>query len=109
MFDGQNHTHALTTAFGALGGFAAAPKWWTDASQSSIVQLLALTVLVYQGGGNLNWTYSLAVAVLFTVVMNASGYLSIDAAPVVSEEEPPAEEEAATEAAAPPAEFYYNY
>ena len=72
MFEGKNHMHAMTTAFGALGGFAAAPEWWTDASQGALVQLAALTVLVFQGGGGLDWAYSLAVAVVFTILVKMS-------------------------------------
>ena len=124
MFEGQNHVHAMTTAFGSLGGFAAAPGWWTDASQNAMVQLAALTVLIFQGGGALNWSYSLAVAVVFTILMKMSSSLQ------VAEDKPAAPAQQATNgaaAAAPPAqeadgaeagenadeaaatEYYYNY
>jgi hypothetical protein len=128
MFEGQNHVHAMTTAFGSLGGFAAAPGWWTDASQNAMVQLAALTVLIFQGGGALNWSYSLAVAVVFTILMKMSSSLQ------VAEEKPaaPAQQGANGDAAAAAAaaaaaqeangaeagenadeaaatEYYYNY
>jgi len=124
MFEGQNHVHAMTTAFGSLGGFAAAPGWWTDASQNAMVQLAALTVLIFQGGGALNWSYSLAVAVVFTILMKMSSSLQVaedkPAAPAqqaangAAAAAPPAQEadgaeagENADEAAA--TEYYYNY
>lgn len=114
MFEGKNHMHAMTTAFGALGGFAAAPAWWTDASQGALVQLAALTVLVFQGGGGLDWSYSLAVAVVFTIIVKMTSSMQV-AVPSVSltvgtpvapaaPAAPPAEENPAA-----PTEYYHNY
>jgi hypothetical protein len=111
MFEGKNHMHAMTTAFGALGGFAAAPEWWTDASQGALVQLAALTVLVFQGGGGLDWAYSLAVAVVFTILVKmsssmqaASPSVSLTVTPAAAPVAPPAEENPAA-----PTEYYHNY
>ena len=111
MFEGQNHVHALATAMGSLGGFAAAPAWYTEASKGAIVQLLALTVLVYQGGGALDWQYALAVAIVFTILVKVTSSMQVPAVPIsvtvgapAAAAAPPAEEEAA---ASP--EYYHNY
>jgi len=111
MFEGQNHVHALATAMGSLGGFAAAPAWYTEASKGAIVQLLALTVLVYQGGGALDWQYALAVAIVFTILVKVTSSMQVPAIPIsVTVGTPaaaagaPAEEEAT---ASP--EYYHNY
>lgn len=109
MFDDKNHAHAIATAFGSLGGFAAAPAWWTEASQNAAVQLFALTVLIWQGGGALDWSYSLAAAIIFTIAMRMMSSMQVSApapaeAPAASEEDVAAED-----AAAPPTEYYHNY
>lgn len=111
MFEGQNHVHALATAMGSLGGFAAAPAWYTEASKGAIVQLLALTVLVYQGGGALDWQYALAVAIVFTILVKVTSSMQVPAVPIsvtvgapATATAPPAEEEAAAAA-----EYYHNY
>ena len=111
MFEGKNHMHAMTTAFGALGGFPPAPAWWTEASQGALVQLLALTVLVFQGGGALDWAYSLAVAVVFTIIVKMSSSrqvavptVSLTVAAPAAPAAPPTEESPAA-----PTEYYHNY
>tara|TARA_B100000902_G_C27293561_1_gene908624 strand:- start:2050 stop:2415 length:366 start_codon:yes stop_codon:yes gene_type:complete len=121
MFEGKNHVHAMTTAFGALGGFAPAPAWWTDAAQNGLVQILALTVLVYQGGGGLDWTYSLAVAVCFTVLVKLTSSLEVGgvtagAAVGAAADAAQGAADSATDAVAgkeevppPPTEYYHNY
>ena len=114
MFEGKNHMHAMTTAFGALGGFPPAPAWWTEASQGALVQLLALTVLVFQGGGALDWAYSLAVAVVFTIIVKMTSSMQV-AVPTVSltvgAPAAPAAPvaPAAEESPAAPTEYYHNY
>ena len=114
MFEGKNHMHAMTTAFGALGGFPPAPAWWKEASQGALVQLLALTVLVFQGGGALDWSYSLAVAVVFTILVKMTSSMQV-AVPTVSltvgapvAPAAPAAP-AAEESPAAPTEYYHNY
>lgn len=114
MFEGQNHAHAMATAFGSLGGFGPAPAWYSEASKGALVQLLALTVLVWQGGGALDWQYSLAVAIVFTVLVRVTSSMQVPAVPIsVTVGAPAAEEEAAApaaeEAPAAPTEFYHNY
>ncbi len=75
MFEGKNHLFALATAIGSLGGFQPAPEWFTSASKSSIWQILMGAVLIYQGGGNLDFTYSLCFAILFFTLVKLSNYL----------------------------------
>ena len=93
MFAGQNHLHAVCTALGSLGGFQAAPQWWSNLAQHALFQVLALTVLIYQGGGGLNWTYSLVVAAAFYAAVHMSGFVGFK----VVREAPAAEEAPATE------------
>lgn len=112
MFEGKNHVHAMTTAFGALGGFPPAPAWWTDASKSAVVQLLALTVLVYQGGGALDVSYSLAVAVVFTIICKMTSSMQVNPLPISVTLAAPAAVAAPPVAETPPTaptEFYHNY
>ena len=111
MFDDKNHAHAIATAFGSLGGFSAAPRWWTEASQGALVQLAALTVLVFQGGGGIDWTYSLAVAVVFTILVKMTSSMQVVAPAVSLTVTPPAAPAApaAEENPAAPTEYYHNY
>ena len=81
MFDKHNHIHALTTAIGTMGGMQPQPAWIQAASQYSLWQILMGTILVYQGGGALDWPYSFVVAVIFFLAINLSSYIEIGAAP----------------------------
>ncbi|MDA7573742.1 hypothetical protein N8751_00505 [bacterium] len=99
MFEGQNHVHAFATAVGTLGGFQAQPEWFADAAQTPVWQILMAAVLVYQGGGGLDVTYSLVVAVLFFLLVEMSKYIKF------SKGEEPASEEKEIESP----EFYSNY
>ena len=63
FYNNKNHTHAFATVLGTMGGFQAQPEWFTSLSESSVWQILMATVLVYQGGGNLDIVYSLCVAI----------------------------------------------
>ena len=76
MFGKHNHTFALATAVGSLGGFQEAPDWFKSASKTSIWQVLMLAVLIYQGGGQLDFTYSIAFAILFYLMVSVSGYVT---------------------------------
>jgi len=77
MFEDKNHVHAITTAIGTLGGFQAAPEWFNTLSKTSVWNILMSAVLVYQGGGNLDFVYSLVVATLFYLVMHLTKYVEI--------------------------------
>mgnify|MGYP001378870451 CR=1 FL=1 len=77
FFEG-NHLFALCTAFTSIGGYAPQPIWWYQLSQYFVVQIFALTVLIYQGGGGLNWGYSLSIALLFTILLNLSKYVTFN-------------------------------
>ena len=109
MFDDKNHAHAIATAFGSLGGFSAAPTWWTEASQNAAVQLFALTVLIWQGGGALDWSYSLAAAIVFTIAMRMMSSMHVNAPVVPIEVVTAPEENPAEEQPAAPTEYYHNY
>ena len=76
MFGKHNHTFALATAIGSLGGFQEAPDWFKSASSTSIWQVLMLAVLIYQGGGQLDFTYSIVFAILFYSLVSITGYIS---------------------------------
>lgn len=78
MMMAQNHIHALATAFASLGGFQDQPKWFKSIKNNYVWQIFCLSVLIYQGGGNLDFMYSLSVAALFFTVMHFSNYLQID-------------------------------
>ena len=80
MFENHNHVHAVTTAIGTLGGFQSAPEWFSAAAKNSIWQILMAAVLVYQGGGNLDFGYSLVVAILFYTAVEMSRYIAFGAA-----------------------------
>lgn len=98
MFEGHNHVAAFATAVGTLGGFQSAPEWFTSAAQTPVWQILMASVLVFQGGGSLDPWYSLVVAILFYMLVEASKYISFSK----TEESAPAQEESAPE-------FYANY
>lgn len=78
MFDNQNHIHAIATAIGTLGGFQEQPDWFKAVAKTSIWQVLMCAVLVYQGGGNLDFTYSLVIAILFYSIVKLTGYLKFN-------------------------------
>jgi hypothetical protein len=79
MFEGKNHVHAIATAVGTLGGFQDAPGWFKSVSKTAIWQILMGTVLVFQGGGHLDFSYSLTVGILFYLFVTLSNYLSFSA------------------------------
>ena len=121
MFADKNHIHAITTAIGTLGGFQAAPSWFQDLSKHALWNILMAAVLVYQGGGNLDFTYSLVVATLFYLAMHLTKYVEVGGGDdTLSQEETGAEfsegeetagQEAAQEAAQEEAKesFYGDY
>lgn len=76
FYNNKNHTHAFATVLGTMGGFQSQPEWFTSLSESSIWQILMATVLVYQGGGNLDIVYSLCVAIAFFIIIELSRYVS---------------------------------
>ena len=75
MFENQNHIYALATVIGTMGGFQQQPEWFKNIASKPIWQILMSTILVYQGGGNLDFTYSLVVAVLFYIVVHLSDFM----------------------------------
>lgn len=77
MFDKplENHIHAIATVIGTMGGFQPSPIWWQDASKTAIWQILVSSILVYQGGGRLDYPYSLTVAILFYVFITFTTYI----------------------------------
>ena len=78
MFENQNHLYALATVIGTMGGFQQQPEWFKSISTTSIWQILMSTVLVYQGGGNLDFTYSLVISILFYIAVHLSNYIKIN-------------------------------
>ena len=93
MFADKNHVTAIATAIGTLGGFQAAPEWFNTLSKTSVWNILMATVLVYQGGGNTDFVYSLVVATLFYLFIHLTKYVEIGAAEVNDEDEPTLPEE----------------
>ena len=85
MFGDKNHVVAIATAIGTLGGFQAAPEWFNTLAKTSIWNILMGSVLVYQGGGNLDYVYSLVVATLFYLVVHLTKYVEIGASGVAEE------------------------
>ena len=75
MFDSQNHLLALATVMGTLGGFQNQPKWFAALSKYSLFQILMGAILVYQGGGGQSISYSLAVSVVFFIVVTISNQI----------------------------------
>ena len=71
----ENHIHALASVVLSMGGFQPAPQWWKDASKTAIWQILMSSILVYQGGGRLDYPYSLTVAILFYILITFTTYL----------------------------------
>lgn len=100
MFEGQNHVHAFATAVGTLGGFQSAPEWFSSAAKTPVWQILMAAVLIYQGGGNLDVWYSLVVAILFFMLVEASKYITFSKSDEVAV--------STTEEEASP-EYYANY
>tara|TARA_B100001093_G_scaffold499897_1_gene549663 strand:+ start:245 stop:574 length:330 start_codon:yes stop_codon:yes gene_type:complete len=109
MFENHNHVHAVTTAIGTLGGFQSAPEWFTKAAQNSIWQILMASVLVYQGGGGLDWGYSVVVAILFYTAVEMSRYIAFGGAKDLAPAEEAPVGESAAEEAPQQEEYYYNY
>ena len=97
MFENQNHIHALATVIGTMGGFQQQPEWFKSISSTVVWQILMAAILVYQGGGNFDFTYSLVVATLFYIAIHFSNYIKINsvsnvqAIPQESASAPPAE------------------
>ena len=77
MFGDKNHIHAIATVIGTLGGFQQAPDWFQNLSTSSVWQTLMAAILIFQGGGDLDFGYSLVVAIAFRVVMYLSNYIKL--------------------------------
>lgn len=109
MFDTHNHLHAFTTVLGTLGGFQSPPSWFKALSTTSIWQVLMATVLVYQGGGNLDFVYSLVVALVFYVCVNLSNYIEFGAAEEEKVEVPVEQVEINEETVNGPQETFYGY
>lgn len=62
-FPWSKHMLAVATAIGAWGTGIKPPVWLRQLMQHAWVQILLLTVLVYQGGGGQNLMYSALIAV----------------------------------------------
>ena len=77
IFEGHNHVAAFATAWGTLGGFQTAPAWFTYMSQNFFFNIFCSTILIYQGGGNLDFTYSLIMATLFYILLKVSSYIKL--------------------------------
>ena len=78
MFENQNHIHAIATVIGTLGGFQQQPDWFKAFAKTSLWQILMSTILIYQGGGNLSFTYSLVVAILFYTGIHLTSYIKFN-------------------------------
>ena len=76
FYSNKNHTHAFATVLGTMGGFQSQPEWFTSLSDSTIWQILMSSILVYQGGGGLDIIYSVCVAIVFYIIIEASRYVS---------------------------------
>ena len=102
MFADKNHVTAIATAIGTLGGFQAAPEWFNTLSKTSVWNILMATVLVYQGGGALDPMYSLVIAILFYMFVEATKYINFAKGSAVGSEDATVAEDAAPE-------YYSNY
>ena len=80
MFPNANHVHAFATVFGTMGGFQQQPVWFYNLSKSSLFQILASAILVFQGGGNLDIIYSICVAITFYLFIEITRYISFSKA-----------------------------
>jgi len=111
MFENHNHVHAITTAMGTLGGFQSAPEWFTAAASNSVWQILMSAVLVYQGGGGLDWGYSIVVAILFYAAVEMSRYIAFGSSKdsVATAEEQDGPQQEPQQEAPQTEEYYYNY
>uniref|UniRef100_A0A6C0IV59 Uncharacterized protein n=1 Tax=viral metagenome TaxID=1070528 RepID=A0A6C0IV59_9ZZZZ len=78
MFEKANHIHALATVLGTMGGFQEQPDWFKGIAKTSIWQILMSSILVFQGGGNLDFLYSLVVAIVFYILINLTSYIKFD-------------------------------
>ena len=108
MFGEQNHVHALCTAIGSLGGFQPQPVWFASAAQGTFFQILVLSILIYQGGGGLNWWYSVTVAITFYTLAHFSKYITFGGKPpqtLVEKVKEDIKKETKTEGE----EYFYNY
>ena len=76
VFENKSIIWALCSAFTSVGGYIPQPIWYYQVSKYYIVQLFALTVLVYQGGGRQDWLYSLSIALLFSFIIKISKYIT---------------------------------
>jgi hypothetical protein len=102
MFDQHNHVHAIATAFGTMGGFQSQPEWFKSAAESPVWQVICAAVLVYQGGGALDPMYSLVIAILFYMFVEATKYINFAKGSAVGSEDATVAEDAAPE-------YYSNY
>ena len=103
MFDQHNHVHAIATAFGTMGGFQSQPDWFKSAAESPVWQVICAAVLVYQGGGALDPMYSLVIAILFYMFVEATKYINFSKAGEVASEDAASAEEVGSP------EYYSNY
>ncbi len=87
IFSSKNHIFALTTVIGTMGGFQTAPAWFQALGKTFVWQILMAAILVYQGGGNLDFAYSLVVATLFYIVIHSSKYIEFGTQSVNQEDE----------------------
>ena len=93
MFDNHNHLYAIATALGSLGGFQESPEWFKDFAKTSVWQIFLLATLIWQGGGNLDMTYSVVVAIIFYFTIKLSSYVKFNISDVEYDQlkAPPAE------------------
>jgi hypothetical protein len=96
---------------GSLGGFQPQPVWFAGFAQSTFFQILVLSILIYQGGGGLNYPYSLTIAIVFHTLVNLTKYITFGGKPPKTVTEKTSEE--STETTETPEvsaeEYYYNY
>ena len=118
LFENKSIVWALCTAFTSIGGYIPQPIWYYQMSKYYIVQLFAITVLIYQGGGRQEWLYSISIALLFSFIIKMSKYITFGKSKtdkkLISKTRPPTDdvEQEVTQVTEPEPEseeHYYNY
>jgi hypothetical protein len=78
MFKNMNHIHAMATAVGTMGGFQRPPEILQVLGRNPLWNILMSSILIYQGGGALNFAYSVVMALVFFVLIHAVDYVYIN-------------------------------
>ena len=77
MFENMSWIHAFATAMLSYGGYPNPPLWYRRFTNTIFGKLMALTILIYQAGGRLDFIFSLSAAIIFYLLTEVTKRIHI--------------------------------